>query len=60
MHISVALSAQDTAVPTKGDHGIEAWKQEMDHAGIDWRFNNHARESASMALLVFSGTKNPV
>ena len=53
-----SLSAQDTAVPTEGDHGIEAWKQEMDHAGIDWRFNNHARTLACMVLLYWRFQKS--
>ena len=27
----------DTSVPQDGDTGIDAWKAEMDAAGIDWR-----------------------
>ena len=41
---------QDAAVPTEGDQGIEVWKKEMDDAGIDWRFNNHARTPHGFAL----------
>lgn len=37
----------DQAVPPES---IDAWKQEMDAAGIDWRFNNHARTPHGFAL----------
>jgi dienelactone hydrolase len=40
----------DTSVPQEGDLGIDVWKQEMDAAGIDWRFNNHARTPHGFAL----------
>jgi dienelactone hydrolase len=40
----------DTSVPQDGDQGINAWKAEMDAAGIDWRLNNHARTPHGFAL----------
>ena len=29
---------------------IDAWKLEMDEAGVDWRFNNHAQTPHGFAL----------